>query len=405
MGNLWRVAAHEYRIHIRRAGFLFAAFGVPLLSVGLMVIASSLVASSFTEPSELERVAVIDEAGVIGDDQWGIFTRYANLTAARTALKAGEVDGILRLPLDYRERGGAELTTDVPVDWVIQEEISAYLRSQLLVGISGLSKAEGERAVDTGNITLFTLDNELEQDLANPTSFFLLPIAFGLIWMMTAQTTSSYLMMSVVEEKSNRIMELLITSMTPGQLLRGKLLGLAALGLTQLLIWSLVSALLLTAGGRSIPFLAGLQVPLDMLLIASAYFLMIFALMAIVSATIGAVVGTVHESRQYAGILTLLIWIPMMLFSLFIGSPNALLPQILTFFPLTAPMTVTLRLGLSNIPTLQLAISATILLLTTIAALWVGERLFRWSLLRYGKRSSLRGLFRTLREQWVGQKA
>ena len=116
-----------------RAGFLFAAFGLPLLSVGLMVLAPRLIANSYTEWSELKRVAVVDEAGVILDEQWGIFTRYGEQIVARAAVKVGEVDGILRPPLGCRERGNAELTTDALVDWALHGVISAYLHSQLLM--------------------------------------------------------------------------------------------------------------------------------------------------------------------------------------------------------------------------------------------------------------------------------
>lgn len=394
--SVWRVAAHEYRVHIRRGGFLFAAFGVPMLSIGLMVLLTSFLSDRFTEPDDFGRIAVVDDAGIIRDEEWGIFTHYTDQTIAKRDLNTEKVDAILKLPLGYRDQGGAEFTTNQPVDWVIQNEIITYLRSQLIDGISGLTETEKMRAINPGHITLITLENGREMELANTVALFLLPTAFGMIWMLITQITSSYLMNSVAEEKSNRIMELLISSMTAGQLFRGKLVGLLALGLTQLLVWSLVSVVFLFTSGQNISILSISDIPPNMLLISSIYFVLLFALMATVSMTIGAVVGNVQESRQYAGIFSIFIWIPMILMSQLIQNPDSLLPTILTFFPLTAPMTITLRLGLGSITTFQLGVSAFILLITTMAALWAGDRLFRWSLLRYGKLNSVRALLRSL---------
>ena len=405
MSKIMLVAAREYRVHLRRGSFLFAAFVAPLLTIGIMLVVTTLVGESFRNSAELKRVGVVDEASIILIAKTDQFTPYTDMPAALAALNAGEIDGILRLPPDYLDQGGAELTTDASFEGEVSREFSAYLRSQLLPETTTLTSMERQRAIQIGDITIFTIDNEREQNPGDMPSAIILTISFAMIWMLTVQVTSSYLMLSIVEEKSNRIMEILLTSLTAGELLRGKMLGLVALGFTQLLVWVLAIAFSSTVGNSVLSFLEGWQVPLDMLIIASMFFILMFALISIVSATIGAVIGTVHESRQYAGIFSLVVWLPLFFLRQFLENPNSPIMEVLTLFPLTAPMTVNIRLGLGSIPSWQIVVSLSLLTLITLGAFWGGGRLFRWSLLRYGKRSNLRELLRLWQVQRMRQQA
>jgi ABC-2 type transport system permease protein len=212
---------------------------------------------------------------------------------------------------------------------------------------------------------------------------------------MSSNVTSGFLMGGIVEERANRIMEILITSITPMQLLMGKIMGLGTLGLTQLIIWGAAGAILVRFG-QQFPFLNGISFPIDMMVVFVIFFLVSYFLLASLMAGIGAVVGSEQESRQFASLLSLILVIPFFFLTTFINNPSSPLALALTFIPFTAPMTILLRMGFSSVPLWQLAISFVILVLTSLFVIWASARVFRWGLLLYGKRIGIREVLRVI---------
>jgi len=203
-------------------------------------------------------------------------------------------------------------------------------------------------------------------------------------------------MSGIVEEKSNHIMEILITSIRPMELLTGKLLGLGALGLVQLIVWVVFGRLALLFAS-DLEFLAAVTLPLDLIVLSVVYFLLTYFLLAGMLAGIGAVVGSEQESRQVAGVLWLLIVIPFFFFAQFLSNPDAPVLVGLMLFPFTGGMTYLLRTPFTSVPPLEVAASLTILLLTTLLVIWGSAKVFRWALLLYGQKPNLRTLWRVLR--------
>src|SRR5262249_32410961 len=140
-------------------------------------------------------------------------------------------------------------------------------------------------------------------------------------------------------EKTNRIMEILITSVTPMQMLLGKIIGLGALGLTQLTVWVVAGGLLIRFG-QAAPALNGITFPTDLLLVFGVYFILSYFLLASLLAGLGAIAGSEQESRQYSGVISVLFVIPVALIVVFINDPNGTVPTILSFIPFTAPMSI-----------------------------------------------------------------
>ena len=199
----------------------------------------------------------------------------------------------------------------------------------------------------------------------------------------------------IVEERSNRIMEILVTSITPTQLLMGKILGLGLLGLTQLVVWGGAGLILMNVG-QQFPFLNGISFPLDLMVVFVVFFLVSYFLLASLMAGIGAVVGSEQESRQFASLISLVLVIPFFFLTTFINNPNSNLALALSFIPFTSPITILLRMGFGSVPFWQIAVSLLILLVTTLFVIWASARVFRWGLLLYGKRIGIRQLIRVI---------
>jgi ABC-2 type transport system permease protein len=397
VNKIWLVAKREYLFNLRRRSFLFGAFGVPIFIFIVMFIAISVVANDAENVGSVGQVGYVDQAGILSEaiDQPEQFVPYSAEAAARQALDAGDIGAYFVVRENYMQTGAVQLYALTSIPEALHDLINDFLLANLSARLD--THLDATRILNPVDMTVRVLDSGRILTSDHIASLFLTPFIFVMVFMMALQTTSGYLMSGVVEEKANRLMEILITSITPLQMLVGKILGLGALGLTQILIWAAGGALLFLLGGN-LPFLTGLRFPTDILLLSLVYFVLTYFFVASLMAGIGAVAGSEQESRQTAGIFALVLFIPVFFIITFITDPDGPLPTILTLIPFTAPMSVILRYSLGIIPAWQMAASFVILVLTTMFVMWASARIFRWSLLLYGKRPSLRELLRVIRQ-------
>jgi ABC-2 type transport system permease protein len=344
--------------------------------------------------SATDAVGYVDASGVLAAaaGRPENFTAYASGDAARAALDAGEIRAIFVVDADYLRTGDVTLFTLTDANEAIRERFDDFLRANLR---SGMQPQLAARLADPVTLDIQTIDNGRTITEEGAVSVFLAPLIFVVVFLVSSQVTSGYLMSSVVEEKSTRMMEMLVTTVTPAQLLSGKIIGLGLLGLTQIGIWVAAGALVLAVAGDA-AILQGFAFPPDLLLIGLLYFVLGYFFLSSLMAGIGAVIGSEQESRQVAGILSLPLSVPFFFILQFLTAPDSPIVIFLSLFPLTSPVAVLLRMGFGAIPPLQLVISLGLLLLTTLAAVWASARLFRWSLLMYGKAPSLRQIVRAL---------
>jgi ABC-2 type transport system permease protein len=394
---MWLVARHEFLTNVRRRSFLFAAFGAPLFTILVMYIVFAITVESFGGTEGIGLIGYVDESGVLAAaiDEPEDFRPYPDGNAARAAMDAGEIDGYFSLPSNYIDTGVVNLylrSSSVPEG--LYDQIDTFL----IANIGSSVEADRlERLQDPVNTQLLTLDNgRLIRD-SGIAGLFLTPIIFVMVFMLASQTSSGYLMSSVVEEKGNRIMEILITSVTPMQLLVGKIIGLGALGLLQLGIWMIGGAVALQLG-QNTELLSGVYIPPDMLLLGLIYFLLTYFLIASLMAGIGATAGGEQESRQLSSIFSLLLFLPFFFLYNLITDPNGTISTILTLLPFTSPVTTIFRMAFGTVPTWQLVVSLIVQIVTTVLIMWAAARVFRWSLLMYGKRPNLRELVRIIRK-------
>jgi len=191
-------------------------------------------------------------------------------------------------------------------------------------------------------------------------------------------------------------MEILITSITPYQLLAGKLLGLGTLGLIQIGIWLIMGVIGVQFGG-DFEFLSGVVMPIDFIIVTLSYFVLTYFLYSSLLAGIGAVVGSEQESRTYAGIVSMLLAIPFFFFSVLILNPDSPIFTFMLFFPFTSGMTYMMKYPFTTIPLWQVLSSLSILAVSTFVVTWAVAKVFRWALLLYGKKPNPLTLWRVIR--------
>ena len=395
MSKIWLIIKHEYLTNIKRRSFLFGAFGAPIVSLGLMVLVFGLIINNESDVERLGTIGYVDESGVLAAqvDEPENFRAYDTEAAARADLDAGVIGAHFVLPPDYMETGTVRIYSNTSIPEVLEDQIDTYLRANLG---AVLPPEIAERIKAPAETSILALDTGRVLQSDSLIGLVLMPIIFVIVFLFASQTTSGYLMGSVVEEKTTRIVEILVTSVTPFQLLAGKIIGLGLLGLTQLAVWIAFGYVALNFGQTS-NILSGVIIPPDLLIIAVIYFLLGYFLLASVMACIGVIAGSEQESRQYAGIFSLIMVIPIFFIVTFITDPDSAIVTFLTLFPLTSPIAVLLRMGFGTVPPEQLTLSIALLALTALLAAWASARIFRWGLLLYGKRPSPRELLRVIR--------
>ena len=192
------------------------------------------------------------------------------------------------------------------------------------------------------------------------------------------------------------MIEILLSSIAPRQLLTGKILGLGLVGLLQTVVWMGTGFLLLKAGGTTLNIPASLQLPTDLLVWSVVFFLLGYFLYATIMAGVGALVPNIKEASQATVIIILPMLIPLMLISLMIETPNATLPLILSLFPFSAPVAMVTRMAVTTVPLWQILTAIGLLLVTIFILVRAVAGMFRAQVLLTGKKFSMGLYLRTL---------
>ena len=396
MKKTWLVFWHEYTRHVFRRRFIFALVSMPLfitVILGAGILATEIQANH-------SPVGYVDQSGLLAHPldlpkSEGLFERavdfvaYPDETQAQAALAAKKIQAYYLLEPDYLETSRAKLFFDKEPDNQVQSRFEDFLRLNLLAG----QPAQIARRISAGDsVVIQSADGSRE--MASTDWFnILVPIVAGLIFMIIILTSGGYLLQAVVEEKENRTMEIIVTSVSPDQLMAGKILGNIGAGLTQIIVWLLFVAIGMVIGRNSLDWVQRIQIGPEYLIILALAILPAFVMIGGLMAALGSAVTEAREAQQISGLFTLPVVIPYWFTMQLMTNPNGPLALVLSFFPLTAPVTITLRAAFTQIPTWQLAVNITILWLCAAGAVWLAARTFRLGMLSYGKRISWRKVF------------
>jgi ABC-2 type transport system permease protein len=308
---------------------------------------------------------------------------------ARQALDSGCIQAYYLLPHDYRQTSRAKLVYIKEPGDSVQERFRETVRARLL---SGQPPEVARRLLEGSHVTVRSADGSRQmsdRDWFN----ILISFAAGLAFIFAIFTSSGYLMQAVVEEKENRTMEIVLTSVSPAQMMSGKIIGIIGVGLTQILVWAGVAVLAVLAGRGYYSWMQDLRVSPGLLALTALVMAPGFVLVAALMAAIGSTVTEEREGQQVAGLFTLPVMAPYWFAAQLMGNPNGPLAVGLSYFPLTAPVALSIRAGLTTIPIGQLAISLGLLVLSALGALWLAGRAFRLGMLRYGQKVAWREIF------------
>jgi ABC-2 type transport system permease protein len=403
MNKTLLIFRHEFLHMIKRRGFIIMTLIVPILALIAIGVSQFISASAKPPVVETTTIGYVDEVG--GFDQYTTrgnieMVRFDTQDDATEALVVGDIKEYFVIPPDYISTGVVSRYTmqrelEAPAD--ITRGISNFLVSNLLASKVPAATVDRVEAPLNLVITRLTETGAVAPEqggLAN----VIIPGIFSLLLALSILFSSTYLLQGLGEEKENRLIEVLLSSVSARQLLTGKVLGLGVAGLAQVVVWVVCAPLLLNLASSSIGgFVSTIQLPANFLVLAVVYFILGYLLFAVLSAGIGAISSNLREGQQLIGIFTLPMFIPLWFGSLLMLHPDNPIWVVLTIFPITAPAEVMIRLGVSDIPAWELAASMVVLVLSIVGGLLLTAKVLRTYLLMYGKRPKFGEILRSFR--------
>jgi ABC-2 type transport system permease protein len=396
MNKIWLVFKQEYLRHVLRKRFIFAILSVPffvLIATGIGILASSLAYNG-------KPIGYVDQSGWLAHPVMaekptgGLFSDveirpFSDEAAARASLDKGIIQAYYVLPADYLTTQQVRL---VGKDNSASDNNSQFRQFLRLNITSKLPEETAHRLQAGSQIQIETLDHT-QNFTGNNWLSIIMPILTALLFVIAITISGGYLLQAVVEEKENRTMEIIITSISPNQLMAGKILGNLSVGLTQLLIWISFPILGLLIAQQVIPAMPELQINPAFFWLLPLTFLPSFVMIAALMAAMGATVTERSEGQQIAGLFTLPIFIPIWFVGSIMENPNSTIAVILSFIPFTAPVTLPLRAAFTVVPVWQIILVVILLNACAVGAIWLAGKAFRVGMLQYGKRLSFKQIF------------
>ena len=396
------VLKFEFLTTIKRRSVLFALFGLPLLSIIILTVLNQLAASGGDSPdggpaSLLENIVqgpdeaalpdgIVDHAGLLSElppDFQDFLVLLPSQEAAAAAYEAGEIRGYFVIPADYIATGSTE--------YFAEENPLNHPQEQMLVNIlanSLLDPQLAQRIINpsiTQTVDLSRPEGEQENSFENFGRSLFLGIGMALLFYLTVIGSAGYLLQSLGKEKENRVLEILLSSTRPLELLIGKMIGLGAIGVVQLAVWSLMVTFIL---GRGNSFLGNVQLPElepGLWFLSISFFLVGYLVYGSLFAGLGAISPGQKESSQYTFFLMLPTFVPVWLNSILISAPNQAPAVVMSIFPLTSPIAMPMRLVVTAVPFWQIALSLALGVVTALGLLAIATRFFRSQTLLSGQ--------------------
>ena len=400
------ILRHEFVQTVTRRGFIVMAVIFPLimlLGIGVYQIVNS---AGKGAPPQVTTIGYVDQSGLLAPavGEYGNYkiVPFDSTAAATTALTTGNITEYLVIPADYLSKGTVARFTEKK-ELVVSDSVLAVLRTFFQDNLlKGQVSADVINRVQNPVFLQSVRLNEAGQVAKDQGGFaaFVFPLVFGMLLVITIMTSSGYLLQGLGEEKENRIMEVLLSSVSPQELLVGKVLGIGAAGLIQMVFWLVTSLFIVRLAGSTIGgFFNEITAPANIWAISLTYFVLGYLLFAVLMAGLGAVASTAREGQQLSVIIVLPAVLPFYTWYIYLQSnPQSIIGTILTLIPVTAPMSVFVRLAASTIAPWEYAASITIMLLSIVGGLWLAAKVFRVFLLSYGKRPNVKEIVRLVRE-------
>ena len=412
------IVAREYLSRVRTPGFWISTVALPLLMVAWLVLPSLIMAKSRSQlhlalvdetrsvaPLIAGRMAAEGDKGTHNEFRLEVIAPGPDAAAQRAALDArvlaDELDawawisaeGLAENRVDFHGRTVSNIITLEELEDLVTSVVRERRLSEAGYDPEQVEKLVARVRLDKVRVT--------EEGSRADRGFGDLIVALGLFMLlyMASIIYGNMVMQGVLEEKANRVVEVLAASARPTELMAGKLIGICLAALTQLAIW-MVTALVITAPGllaglASLP--EGVNLTPAIVLHFFALFLLGFVLYASFYALVGAAFNNSQEAQQMASIAMIFTVLPWMVFMPVLNDPDSTLAVVTSLVPVLTPMIMMLRIAVKTPPVWQIALGYALLFAFDVFMVWLCARVYRVGILMYGKKPTIKEIWRWTR--------
>jgi ABC-2 type transport system permease protein len=419
MHNTWLVLRREYLVRVRSRAFVAFTVLIPLFMYAIIILPTKLMTM---KPSGVRHVVVVSgnsefaqrvvkeftdkkgdkSANAAKDNDELIAPKYTatiepSLTdethkKLNTQIDAGTLDGYLWLEPDVVTTRKFKYYTKNASDFVETEGMRSAVRLALTrmglanVGVNGNQVEELLKGVD---IDTLRVEKGKVSSSGGMMGFFL-PLTLMMMIYMTVIIYGVAVMRSVIEEKTSRVVEVLLSSVSSMELMAGKILGVGAVGLTQVLIWATFGAVIgspMILAAKSM--MKDVHLPIAAIIAFPTFFVLGYLLYSTMYAAVGAMVNSDEEAQQMQWPVLAPLVSCAVFASMVIRTPNSPFAQALSMFPLTSPIIMFVRITVATPPAWQIALSVGLLIATIYGMVALCSRIYRVGILMYGKRPTL----------------
>lgn len=399
MRNFWLIAKQEYRRTVVRRGFVILTAAIPIGMIALIALAILVEGMG----ADKRPIGYVDPSGTLDpgvqarmpDSGSSVQIRaFPDQETALVALESEEIQAFYVLPDDYPQTLHTQLYyLEEPPSEEVWADFDDFVRLNLL---AAMPQEMQTRLFEGPDITVHDIASNREFSESSIINV-ILPFVATFFFFFATMSAAGYMLGVVAGEKENRTIEIMVTSVTPGQLIGGKTLGLLAAALTQLGIYVLAAIIGLAVAAPYVPELQRVIVPWGYLGIMALFFLPTYVLISAVMVAIGGAVTEVQQGQQLAGLLNLVFMLPVFLVSILFENPGHPIMVFFTLFPPTSFLTVSLRWGLGTVPMWQIGAGWMLLVAAAVFMVWAAARVFRAGMLHYGQPLNLKAALVAIR--------
>ena len=431
------IIKREYLTRVKKRSFIILTFLAPLFFAALMFLPAILMMNS-EKFDEKKIIAVCDEStlfiGKFENTDINTFIYIDNdISEAKNLVRAGAYDGVLYIP-------GTELNLPVNAEIYSMKQIpmtlSQYIKSTMKTVIEHkklLASGIDPDIVKAANTNINVQSVRMSEDEnVEKKSFGEFEFALGMILALVIYFVififGGQVMRGVIEEKTNRIIEVIVSSVKPFELMMGKIIGIALVGLTQFLLWGVLTLGIYGIASAFMPvqdvFSSGTMMnqPIaelaaqpatsdtmtevfdvihsinfkTILLCFLFYFIGGYFLYSAMFAAIGSAVDNETDTQQFATPISLLLIIPMVCSTIIANAPDSSISIWLSMIPFTSPVAMMLRIPF-GVPIWQVVVSVAILFVTFVIFTWLAGKVYRTGILMYGKKVSWKEIFKWIK--------
>ncbi len=421
MHKILAIIKREYKEAVYKKSFIILTLLMPVLMIGFTIVPGLLMT---LKTQNQMTIHVIDESGKIfsplqnslatdtlksGKPRYvltlipkGTYQLSDILEKEKKLIASKKLDALLFIPADLdstlQVRFYARNVADIDMISRLKNEISSILSRERLLA-AGIQPALIKKLTQKVRFSTYKITKEGKESKSGFLQEYFTTFILVFFLYFTIILYGAGIMRSIIQEKTSRIVETILSGANSFQFMAGKILGMGAVSFTQYLIWIVFGIALFLIGSSYLP--PGSSRFLQINPIIFVYFILFFILGYLLYSALYAAVGAISNSEQEAQNaaypVTLSLIVPIIMFSYVVKSPNASLSVVLSQIPLFSPVIMFARINLSTPPTWQILLSIGLLVLTIIFVIWIVAKIFRVGILMYGKRPTLPELLKWIK--------